>query len=165
MKKKVIKNSAATDLEKDSQTLVDKKKNVTKAETQADVSDVATSIAAPVSEVKKVAKTSEKSEIEAQDIQHEEEKKCEPKVLLLEGDLGIAQVETLHKTWLAMLESASEIKMDAGGLNQVDTAGTQLIYAVIQDAKSRKLDVSWKSASQALRKSSEQLGLSDLMAL
>jgi len=85
--------------------------------------------------------------------------------LHLEGDLGIVQVDALYEQMSAIFEQAGEIEIDASGLNQVDTAGIQLLYAFIHDARGKGLKISWKSTSEALEKSAGQLGLSELLGL
>lgn len=118
------------------------------------------------------AETVENDSVESSDVTLEEavpavpeEAQAESEAISLEGDLGIVQIEELYDKMSGVLEKASDIEIDAAALNQVDTAAIQLLYAFVHDARSKGLNICWKSRSEALDAAAEQLGLSEYMGL
>ena len=92
-----------------------------------------------------------------------EDGSCE--TVYLEGDLGIVQIHELYTQLGSVLKSAASIEIDAADLKQIDTAAVQLLYAFVQETKSRGLTLVWKQTSETLNSSAEQLGLKGLMGL
>jgi len=84
-------------------------------------------------------------------------------VVCLPEELGIAQVEACYTQLVEALSSASEVKIDASALKQVDTAGVQLLYAFVQEAGKKGTAVSWAAKSEELESVSVQLGVAEGM--
>lgn len=181
MKKKVSKKRAPTALGHDPLAWIDSEENIEEAEVQLDevLSDTEENLSAKASTEQEIEEPEEKA-AEQQDAsvaedgasdeveplpEDEPENESGPQTLSLEESLGIAQVEGFHKTLLSTLNSGHEVEIDAAGVQQIDAAGVQLLYAFVHDARGRGLSVSWKSTSEALEKSAEQLGLTEKLGL
>ncbi|MES0372564.1 MAG: STAS domain-containing protein [Mariprofundaceae bacterium] len=181
MKKKVSKRRGApTALGHDPLAWIDSEENIEEAQVQLDevLDDAEKAVSAENSAEQEAEEPEEKAaeqdasvaEKETSDevetaSQDEPADESGPQTVLLEESLGIAQVEGFHKTLLSTLNSATEVEIDVVGLQQIDAAGVQLLYAFVLDAGKRDISVSWKSTSEALARSAEQLGLSDQLGL
>lgn len=174
MKKKVSKKRGTpATLGHDPLAWIDSEENIEEAEVQLDevLDDAEEAVSAENSAEQEVEEPEEKAaEQDASDevetaSQDEPADESGPQTVLLEESLGIAQVEDFHKTLLSTLNSATEVEIDVTGLQQIDAAGVQLLYVFILDAGKRDINVSWKSTSEALERSAEQLGLSDQLGL
>jgi len=80
-------------------------------------------------------------------------------VIQLEGNLGIAQAESLYEQFCHALTSRGEVMMDAGSLAQVDGSVVQLFYAFIRDAKKGDLSVKWKTVPEELQQTADMMGM------
>ncbi len=83
--------------------------------------------------------------------------------ITLEGSLTIAEAEAMHLQLSQILNANVDITIEAEALSRVDTAGTQLIYAFVKEAKNRSLSLTWKSQSDALAECAATLGLTEGM--
>ena len=83
--------------------------------------------------------------------------------ITLEGSLTIAEAEAMHLQLSQILNANVDITIEAEALSRVDTAGTQLIYAFVKEAKNRSLSLTWKSKSDALAECAATLGLTEGM--
>lgn len=79
--------------------------------------------------------------------------------LLLKGSFGIAEAEFMHQKFSRILNAHVDISIQAEGLNRVDTAGVQLLYALVKEAKSRAVSLTWLSVSDVLVDAAETLGV------
>jgi len=84
-------------------------------------------------------------------------------VIQLEGNLGIAQAESLHEQFCHVLSNHGEVMMDAGSLAQVDGSVVQLLYAFIRDAKKSDISVKWKTVPEELRQTAGMMGMDNGM--
>lgn len=85
--------------------------------------------------------------------------------IVLEGALGIAEVEAMHQQLSAILNANIDISIESEKLSRVDAAGAQLLYTFVKEAKGRSLTVTWRSVSNTLLETLTLLGLSENMAL
>ncbi|MDQ6969444.1 MAG: STAS domain-containing protein [Mariprofundus sp.] len=81
--------------------------------------------------------------------------------LVLEGSLGIAEVESMHQSLSQILDAHVDVTIQSESLSRVDAAGVQLIYAFVKEAKSRSISVKWESVSDTLVETATMLGLHD----
>jgi len=81
--------------------------------------------------------------------------------LVLEGSLGIAEVESMHQSLSQILDAHVDVTIQSEDLSRVDAAGVQLIYAFVKEAKSRSISVKWASLSETLVETATMLGLHD----
>ncbi|GMR00515.1 MAG: hypothetical protein BMS9Abin18_1371 [Zetaproteobacteria bacterium] len=80
-------------------------------------------------------------------------------VIQLEGNLGIAQTESLHEKFCHALANHGEVMVDAGNLVQVGASAVQLLRAFIRDAKKSGIKVKWKTAPEELRQTAGMMGM------
>jgi len=80
-------------------------------------------------------------------------------VIQLEGNLGIAQTESLHEKFCHVLASHGEVMVDAGNLVQVSASAVQLLRTFIRDAKKSGIPVKWKIAPEELRQTAGMMGM------
>ena len=82
--------------------------------------------------------------------------------LNLPESLIINQAHELHDEFETLLEksSCSEIVLHADKVSRVDTAGIQLLLALVKATRERSIDVSWDAPSAKLQEVAGILGLS-----
>lgn len=85
--------------------------------------------------------------------------------IVLEGSLGIAEVEALHQRMTAILQANVDITISTEQLGRVDAAGAQLLYAFVREVKQRSLPLQWSSVSPALLEALNALGLTAPMGI
>jgi anti-anti-sigma regulatory factor len=73
------------------------------------------------------------------------------------------QVSSLHPTLLDYLAESSPVIIDASEVEQVDTAGLQLLVAFAIDCMERGIVFGWKARSMAFERSVRLLGLGALL--
>ncbi|MFQ5518450.1 MAG: lipid asymmetry maintenance protein MlaB [Mariprofundus sp.] len=83
--------------------------------------------------------------------------------IVLEGSLGIAEAEAMHQTFASVLQANVDISIQSEALSRVDSAGTQLLYAFVKEAKQCSITLKWLSVSDVLKESAAALGLTDGM--
>jgi len=83
--------------------------------------------------------------------------------IVLEGSLGIADVETMHQLFVSILDAGVDISIDSEDLSRVDAAGAQLLYAFVKESANRSVHIQWKSVSDALKEVTDTLGLTSGM--
>lgn len=80
-------------------------------------------------------------------------------LIVLEGDVGIVNVNALHEELRAALEQTSKVTIQAEDLAHIDTAAAQLLYAFARDAKKSDVEVQWQGMPEACFKIFKVLGL------
>lgn len=80
-------------------------------------------------------------------------------IIQVEGDIGIAQVESLHEQFCDVLENHEEVMIDAGDLARVDASTVQLFHAFIRDAKKNDISVKWKIVPEELQQTASMMGM------
>lgn len=64
-----------------------------------------------------------------------------------------------------LVDSPARIEVDAHGLEHVDTAGMQLLYAFVRDARQDGKSVAWKDASSQFVEAARVLGMHAALGL
>jgi len=80
------------------------------------------------------------------------------------SDFRIAEVTDMHRQLSAALD-ASEIVLDGGAVDRVDTAALQLLVVFQHEARKRGNTVQWVGASAPLHDAASQLGLAEVLTL
>ncbi|MDR6934976.1 STAS domain-containing protein [Luteibacter sp. 3190] len=83
----------------------------------------------------------------------------------LDADLRIAAAPALRETLLAALAAGEPVRIDAGAVAQVDTAGLQVLAAFSRDARAAGVPVAWDGVSDTLRRGVAALDLTALIEL
>ena len=83
----------------------------------------------------------------------------------LPDNLTISTAEALHEELEPLLLKDSDIEVNGGNVERVDTAGLQLILAFKNALAKRNLGFSWASFSEPLAGAAQQIGLTELLAL
>ena len=88
---------------------------------------------------------------------------------LQELDLGssltIADVGEMHQRLEVFVNTGPGVRglLCGGEVEQVDSAGIQLLAAVMKEALARQIEIGWRDASQVLCDAADQLGLGDVL--
>ncbi len=85
-------------------------------------------------------------------------------LIVLEGDVGIANVNELHEELCEALQQTSKVTIQAASLSHVDTAAAQLLYAFVRDAKKLDVEVQWQGVPESCLKIFQVIGLPKDMA-
>ncbi len=86
----------------------------------------------------------------------------------LPQSLDISVVNETQQMMLTQLQSQQDIdqvNIDAGELSRIDTAGLQLLTALVIDINRKSIDLSWKNVNDELLLSASRLGLNHLLKL
>ncbi len=76
--------------------------------------------------------------------------------------LNIAGVAELRKIMLDSINNHSQITIDMTNPERFDTAGIQLLYGFVQEARSRKIDLTWEpEIPDQLRQISDLVGMQE----
>ncbi len=86
-------------------------------------------------------------------------------IIVLEEDVSIVQVAGLKEAWLPYLDSGKDIKIDASAVEDVDTAGLQLLLSFVKTASESGRSVSWQSPSEALIQAVQETSLKDPLGI
>jgi len=71
-------------------------------------------------------------------------------------------VDGLHRNWVALADVDT---IDASAVAVVDTAGMQLLVALVLELGRRGRRWSWSGLSEPVRQASERLGLNDVLLI
>jgi anti-anti-sigma factor len=97
---------------------------------------------------------------------NDSEEKTTAQVFLLDQDLTIADATELQQRMLQLLQSGSaEILLDGSAVAQVDGAGVQLLAALANEVRLRRVKLVWTGVSESLDNAARQLGLGELLNL
>ena len=88
-----------------------------------------------------------------------------PLVIPLGEELLIAEVGDRHREWKRLLAGARRLELDGTRLARVDTAGLQLLAALMHEAKRRGVETRWRGVSAGLQETAGCLGLKAVMNL
>ncbi len=88
-------------------------------------------------------------------------------VIDLGEQLVISNVGKVRAEWMDRIVAGVEspIVIEGGGLQMVDTAGLQLVIALIRELNEDGVSWQWGGRSDLLQSSAEQLGISGMMSL
>ncbi len=74
--------------------------------------------------------------------------------------LNIAGTAELQKNLIDSINNNSEITIDITDPERIDTAGIQLLYSLVREARSREINLSWSGEiPDQLRKTAALVGL------
>ncbi len=80
-----------------------------------------------------------------------------------ELDLGkvltIADMEAWQKKLIGIFDLREPVSIKGGDIEKIDSAGLQLLLAIMKEADRAGVEIKWSSASESLRRNAEQLGL------
>lgn len=85
-------------------------------------------------------------------------------VLALPQDCTIVGAVDMKALLLAELET-DDLVVDAGAVERVDTAGLQLLTALVRDRQAGGRSTRWQGADSQIRPTAELLGLTHMLAL
>lgn len=86
-------------------------------------------------------------------------------VVALGAELRIGSARALQAMLSEALESGGEVIIDASAVQSADSAGLQLLYAFVRDAKARGMAVSWQVPEKTLRRDAGLLDLDTALGL
>lgn len=82
------------------------------------------------------------------------------------GDsLDIRVVEEIKTGLIHALETGKAITLKSEAVERIDTAGLQLLCALVNDAKAKDLVVQWESPSQTIIEAAQLTGLTNTLGL
>ena len=80
--------------------------------------------------------------------------------------LTISEVKLIWNDWQMLLTHASELIMDASIVQEIDTAGMQLVLACIQESANENIDVAWDpTPSEAFLQVADTLGMTGRLGI
>jgi anti-anti-sigma regulatory factor len=80
------------------------------------------------------------------------------------GDaLGIADVASLYTKLLDTVAEGHQIKLNINGLERIDAAAVQMLYALNKELSEHGVKVLWTDPSEAFKTAVKLLGLADRM--
>lgn len=81
--------------------------------------------------------------------------------------LTIASIQPLHEQFEALIEdkNCDAILLKAADVQRIDTAGVQLLYALVMAAQERQIPLNWQAPSASLRQSAQVLGLASALGI
>lgn len=88
-----------------------------------------------------------------------------PPTLVLPQRVDITHAAELRERMLELLGSTGSIRVDAGGVDRVDTAGIQLLTALALEARRGDGSLLWVSVSDAVREAARVLEATEVLAL
>ena len=90
---------------------------------------------------------------------------AEENIITCSGALDISRAEKFHQEVNAALGKGGMIVLDAAEIERIDTTILQLLLALFRDAAARKVQVKWRTPSDALIRAASLLGLSQPLGL
>ncbi|PWG64136.1 STAS domain-containing protein [Spiribacter halobius] len=85
--------------------------------------------------------------------------------ITLESRVDVTLAAELRSTLDMALSGEGTLSVDAAAVEQVDTAGIQLLLALRQEAERRGRAFAWQAASPALQDTARRLGLEAQLGL
>lgn len=87
--------------------------------------------------------------------------------MTLPDSLTVAQANSLHDEFENLLskENIEELVVHADKVNRADTAGLQLMLAVVNATKERQIGLTWDKPSEKLVEVANTLGLNEALEL
>lgn len=86
--------------------------------------------------------------------------------ITLPTSLTIQSVTADHKHLIERLSGIEgPVEIDAGSVEEIDTAGMQLLLAVISELDSRSVKTQWVAPTQVLLQTAATLGMSNALSL
>lgn len=85
--------------------------------------------------------------------------------LQLPEHLTILEISEWQEAMGALLAVSPELQIDVSPLTRIDTAGLQLLLAVVQEAQAKGGSVQWVGVSDILSQSAHWLGMSSVLGV
>jgi len=85
--------------------------------------------------------------------------------LVLDEDISIIRVAQLKENWLPFIDSTKNITIDASQVEDVDTAGLQLLLSFVKTVKATGREIYWDSPSETLSVAVKETALKEVMGL
>ena len=85
--------------------------------------------------------------------------------IVLEEDVSIVQAAVLKEAWLPVLDSGKNINIDASAVEDIDTAGLQLLLSLVKTAKETGRSVTWESPSETVINAVKETSLRDALGI
>ncbi len=86
-----------------------------------------------------------------------------PDCIQLDARMTIVQAASLHGSLLTHLAAGGPIAIDGTRVEEIDTAILQLLASLWRTAKERGFACSWAGVSDALRRTANLVGMTDLL--
>ncbi|HRH76615.1 MAG TPA: STAS domain-containing protein [Cellvibrionaceae bacterium] len=85
----------------------------------------------------------------------------------LPEQLTVGVVQALHEQLETLVDDKKNdhIILHAGGVNRADTAGIQLLYALVLAARERQIALTWQNPSEKLRTAAQILGMTSHLGI
>jgi anti-anti-sigma regulatory factor len=83
--------------------------------------------------------------------------------LLFNAVLNISQARTLHALLGQVLTQPMTLVLDAGQVEQVDTASMQILAGFCRHRREQNAPIRWRAVSPAVQQASHLLGLDSLL--
>lgn len=77
----------------------------------------------------------------------------------------VREASELRLQMLKLLETSEIVRIDAAGVQRVDTAALQLLVAFVRERSDAKRTVAWDGCSTAFLQAAQRLGLESALAL
>lgn len=85
-------------------------------------------------------------------------------ILALPENLTVGELDELRSNMLEALSSSSAITINANDVENVDTAGVQLLVAFREAANVQHQQISWQQCTEALSNAAAALGFETLLS-
>ncbi len=86
-------------------------------------------------------------------------------ILVLDEDVSIIHVAQLKENWLPYVDSLKNITIDAEKVEDIDTAGLQLLLSFVKAVKEKGRKVSWQAPSETLVAAVTETALKEVIGL
>ncbi|MCP5150004.1 MAG: STAS domain-containing protein [Ectothiorhodospiraceae bacterium] len=84
--------------------------------------------------------------------------------IVLSGPMLVANAAEIRGRLVAALEQPGDVRVDAGGVEAIDTAGLQLALALVGVCAHEGRVLEWTSVSETARTAAADLGVRDALA-
>ncbi len=110
------------------------------------------------------------AEMVAEQIQEKTEEECVMATsseanMVLEEDISISQVTLLKEAWLPYLDNGKNLTIDASAVDDIDTAGLQLLLSFVKTVNEAGRSVNWQQPSETLMTAVKETSLKDALGV
>jgi anti-anti-sigma regulatory factor len=81
----------------------------------------------------------------------------------LDEQLTIAQAAALHRSLCASLDGGAPMVVDGSRIQEIDTAGLQLLASLLRSGQERGIACTWHGVSDVLRRTARLVGMSEML--
>jgi ABC-type transporter Mla MlaB component len=86
-------------------------------------------------------------------------------LITLGSTLDVRYAADLKKKMSTLLRRKPPFELDGAQVDRVDTAGLQVLFAFILEARSRGIDITWRMASDSLKTAARLIDLQDQLGI